>query len=152
MKKTTVAMAIIIVVALIGAMYIFGDKVAKASYMTKPALKITVKTDIDTSKNDLIQITNMSFEQQNVPTFYRSADSPAKFPDIDVEAKSNFTSAPVSYWVSFERVSSTNTYEFLLTFRDPYVPKTGDLLILTIRMNDFRGNLEYKATAFYEWK
>jgi hypothetical protein len=150
-KKTIVAVIVILFIA-IGLSYTYIDKIENAWIPNKPALKLTMITDYNDT-GDFIVITNMTFEQTSVPVFYRSVDSPVVFPDINVEGRNDtITTAPVTYWASAKRVKTNETYEFTLTFREPYVPKPGDMLILTVRMNDFRGKLEYKTTAFYGWK
>ena len=154
MNKNKIAIMVIIVIALIGLIYLNVGRIENALNLTKPALKITLTTGINESLGeDLIQVTNMTFEQTTVPIFYRSADSPAEYPDIDIEARANtVTAPPASYWVSFKRVNQKDKYNFVMTFREPYVPQAGDMLFLTVRMNDFRGVLEYKSTAFYSWR
>lgn len=149
MKKTTIAIAVIVIALTIG-LYQNTDNIEKD--LTKPALKLTISTDMNDT-DGIMEITNMSFEQTTVPIYYRSTDSPVQFPDIDVEARNNKPLlSPVSYWVSEKRISQNATYNLILTFREPYKPIKGELLILTVRMNDFRGFLEYKTTAFHEWK
>lgn len=151
MRKTTTAVIVILLIA-IGLSYLYIDKIENGLIPSKPALKLTISTDYNDTA-DLLLITNMTFEQTAVPVFYRSVDSPAIFPNIETEGRINsVTSAPVTYWVSAKRVNINETHEFILTFREPYVPKVGDILLLVVRMNDFRGKLEYKTTAFYDWK
>ena len=152
MKKMTTIAIIVILFIVIGLSYLYSDKIENVLIPSKPALKLTMSTGYNDT-GDFLVITNMTFEQKTVPVFYRSADSPAIFPDIDVEGRNDsVVTAPVTYWASAKRVNLNQTYEFILTFRKPYVPKTGDMLILTVRMNDFRGKLEYKTTAFYGWR
>jgi actin-related protein len=86
MRKITLAVTLIIVIALIGTLYLYADRIENELHLTKPALKITVTTGINASLDeDLIQITNMTFEQTTVPAYYRSVDSPVVFPDINIE-------------------------------------------------------------------
>lgn len=152
MKKKTVVAIIVILLIAIGLSYLYIDKIENVLISSKPALKLTMSTDYNET-GDFLVITNMTFEQTTVPVFYRSVDSPAIFPDIDVEGRNGSVIAtPVTYWASAKRVKTNETYVFTLTFRESYVPKSDDLLILTVRMNDFRGKLEYKTTAFYGWK
>lgn len=152
MRKTTTIAIIVILLIAIGLIYLYMDKIENVLIPNKPALKLTISTDYNDT-GDFIVITNMTFEQTTVPVFYRSIDSPAVFPDIDVEGRNEtVTAAPVTYWTSAKRVKTNETYVLTLTFRESYVPKPDDLLILTVRMNDFRGKLEYKTTAFYSWK
>jgi hypothetical protein len=149
MKKITQLVIALIVFAVIIGIY----SSISALNISKPALRLTIKTDTNTSEADKLEITNITFEQISVPIFYVSADSPPDFPDIDVEARINtITSSPISYWASKKRLGTNGTYDLTLTFRNNFKPGPGEMLILAIRMNDFRGNLEYKTTAFYGWK
>lgn len=149
-KKTAIAIIVILLIA-IGLSYLYLDKIENALIPSKPALKVTISTGNSVTLG--LQVTNMTFKQTTVPVFYRSVDSPVQFPDIDVEAKNDsIKNVPITYWASAERVKTNETYDFMLTFREPYVPTQGELLILSVRMNDFTGKLEYKTTAFYEWK
>lgn len=152
MRKTTTIAIIVILIIAIGLSYLYMDKIENVLIPSKPALKLTISTDYNDT-GDFLVVTNMTFKQTTVPVFYRSIDSPAVFPDIDVEGRNEtVTAAPVTYWASAKRVKTNETYAFTLTFRESYVPKPDDLLILAVRMNDFRGKLEYKTTAFYSWK
>jgi hypothetical protein len=149
MKKMTIVITVLIVIALIGTLYI--DRLGLATYMTKPALKISVTT----AQNETLglQVTNMTFEQTTLPIYYQSVDSPVRFPDIDIQGQNGtIASEPVTYWQSFVRTSTDASYNFTLTFMPPYVPQKDDLLILSVRMNDWRGTQQYKTTAFYVWK
>lgn len=151
-KMAQIAIAIIVMAVIIGLCYQYGGSILSGMNLTKPALKIKISTDINESTKNL-EVTNLAFEQTNVSKMFRSVDSPAEFPNIDVEAKSNtIYSEPISYWASEKRTDVNKTYNFVLTFRDNSTVNVGDLLILSVRMSDFRGNLEYKTTAFYEWK
>jgi hypothetical protein len=151
MKKQIIAVMLIVVISLTGLYYVYQDKINNTLHVTKPALKIRVTTDYNDSLG-VMEITTMKFEQTTVPIYYRSADDKVEFPNIEVEARTNeLTVSPSSYWVSSKRISNNATYDFVMTFREPY-PSTDALLVLTIKMNDFRGYLEYKTTAFYQWK
>jgi hypothetical protein len=153
MKKITQLLIAIIVIALvIGTSYQYGGRILSGINFTKPVVKLTISTGINSTTEDL-EITNITFEQTQVSKLYRSVDSPVEFPNIEVEGKVNtVASAPITYWASYKRTNPTDKYELILTFREPYRPSTGDVLLLIIKMNDFRGKLEYKTTAFYEWK
>lgn len=151
MRKTKAIAIVAILLIAIGLSYLYLDKIENVLIPSKPALKVTISTGDSVTLG--LQVTNMTFKQTTVPVFYRSADSPVQFPDIDVEAKNDsIKNVPITYWASAERVKTNETYDFMLTFREPYVPIQGELLILSVRMNDFTGKLEYKTTAFYEWK
>lgn len=148
MKNTTIIIAIIIVIMLTIGIYSYG----KELNLTKSALKLHVSMATNESNNN-IEITNITFIQTTVPVYYSSADDPVDFPDISIEARNGtIKSNPVSHWVSLKRTGPNGSYDFTLVFREPYKPQKDDLLLLSIRMNDFRGKLEYKTTAFYGWK
>ncbi|MCZ7385504.1 MAG: hypothetical protein O8C67_07560 [Candidatus Methanoperedens sp.] len=152
MRKNAIAITVVIVIALIGTLYLYADNIEKELHLTKQALKLTVTTGYNDTLGE-IQITNMTFEQTTVPIYYRSVDSPAVFPDINIEGKNNtLTAAPITYWQSQKREKMEGNYTFIMTFREPYVPKKDEVLFLAVRMNDFRGVLEYKQTVFYVWK
>lgn len=151
MNKKTAIIGIALI-AIIGLSYLYIDKVEGALIPSKPALKLKITTDYNDSEG-LLMITNMTFEQTTVPAYYRSVDSPVEFPNINVEGRNeSVTSSPITYWSSEKRVNIQSVYDFTLTFREPFSPNTGNLIILTVRMNDLRGKLEYKTTAFYVWK
>jgi len=154
MKKMTLAITFIIVIALIGTLYLYADRIENELHLTKPALKVTVTTWINKSLDeDLIQVKNMTFEQTTVPIYYQSVDSPVEFPDINIEGKvGSITAVPVTYYQSQKREATEGNYTFILTFREPFEPKQGEVLLLPVRMNDFRGVLVYKQTNFYAWK
>ena len=152
MRKNAILIMVVIVIALLGTLYLYADSIEKELHLTKPALKVTVTTGYNDTLGE-IQITNMTFEQITVPIYYRSVDSPAVFPDINIEGKNNtLTAVPITYWQSQKRESTEGNYTFIMTFREPYVPKKDEVLFLAVRMNDFRAVLEYKQTVFYVWK
>ncbi len=150
MKKSTVLIAIIVVALIIGAVYVSIDKIESTLNIGKPALKLTISTDVNESDGSPI-ITNMTFEQTQV--IYKGADSLVNFPDISVTARNDsLLSDPVSYWASEPRLGGKEIHTLTLTFRDSFKPQTGDKLILTIRFTNNRGDIIGKNTAFYEWK
>jgi len=150
MKKNTVIMAVIVIALIIGAVYVSLDKIGSTVNIWKPALKLTISTGVNESDGSPI-ITNITFEETRV--IYKGADAPVDFPDISVIARNeSLLSDPVSYWASEHRVEGKEKYTLTLTFRDSFTPKTGDLLILTIRFTGNRGYILGKNTAFYEWK
>ena len=116
----------------------------------KPALKMVVTTDLD--RNGSVKVTNVTFEQINLPFFYKKSDVPAKFPEINVFGRiDNLSSAPSSFWAAAFRPDDVGVYTLIMTFKDRREPKVGDLLILPIKLTDFMGYQEYKTTAFYIW-
>ncbi|MCX9025912.1 MAG: hypothetical protein OIN85_07455 [Candidatus Methanoperedens sp.] len=150
MKKSTVFITIIVVALIIGAVYVSFDKIEGTLNIGKPALKLTVSTGVNESDGSPI-VTNITFEQTQV--IYKGTDSPVVFPDISVIARNESLLAdPISYWASEPFVKGNENHTLTLTFRDSFKPKTGDLLILTIRFTGNRGNILGKNTAFYEWK
>ncbi len=150
MKKTTVFMAVIVIALIIGAVYVSIGKIGGTVNIGRPALKLTISTGVNESDGFPI-VTNLTFEQTRV--IYKGADAKVEFPDINVIARNgSLDSVPVSYWAAQQRLKENEKYTLTLTFRDTFTPKTGDLLILTIRFTDFGGHILEKNTAFYEWK
>lgn len=150
MKKTTVIMAVIVIVVIAGALYISIDNIGSILNIGKPALKLTISTGINESDGSPM-ITNITFEQTQV--IYKGADAQVEFPDISVIARNeSLLAAPVSYWAAQPWVEGEKNYTLTLSFRDSFTPKTGDLLILTIRFTGIQGYILGKNTAFYEWK
>jgi hypothetical protein len=150
MKKSTILIAIIVVALIIGAVYVSIDKIESTLNIGKPALKLTISTDVNESDGSPI-ITNMTFEQTQV--IFKGADSLVNFPDISVIARNeSLLGDPVSYWASEPRLGGKEKHILTLTFRDSFKPQTGDILILTIRFTNNKGDILVKNTAFYEWK
>lgn len=149
-KKTILIICLLIGIGFLT--YQYAGAVEQSLNLTKPALRLTISTDTNAT-DDRLEITNITFEQISVPIYYVSVDTPAEYPDIDVEARINsVTSAPISYWISAKRDKPSETHVLVLTFRKNFKPNQGQILLLSIRMNDFRGKLAYKQTAFYGWK
>lgn len=118
---------------------------------SKPALKMIIITGVD--DNNTVQVMNMSFKQTTVPFYFKRADSPAKFPEINVYARYNeMATEPVSYWASAFRPNDEGIYTLTMTFKDGKEPKVGDLLLLPIKITDSFGNQESRTTSFYIWK
>ncbi len=150
MKKTTVIMAVIVIVVIAGALYLSMDRIGSMLNIGKPALKLTISTGINESDGSPT-ITNITFEQTQV--IYKGSDAKAEFPDISVVARNeSLVAAPVTYWATQPWVEGEKNYTLTLTFRDSFTPKTGDLLLLTIRFTGIRGYILGKNTAFYEWQ
>ena len=117
----------------------------------KPALKMTVTTGYN--ENNSIIVTNVTFEQMTLPFFYKKEDVPAKFPEINVFGRiDNMSSAPSSFWAAAYRSNDEGIYTLIMIFKDGSEPKNGSLLILPIKLTNFRGSQIYKTTSFYEWK
>ncbi len=118
--------------------------------LEKPALVLKVSTNITSEGTP--GVNNVTFEQSNVPFFYKTADTAPDFPEIDVDARINaLASAPASYWAS-AHYTGDNTYTLKVFFMDGSEPKKGDILILPIRITSPTGAVEYKTTAFYLWE
>jgi hypothetical protein len=150
MKKTTVILTFIVIVVIAGALYLSMDRIGSMLNIGNPALKLTISTGINESDGSPT-ITNITFEQTQV--IYKGSDAAAGFPDISVVARNeSLVAAPVTYWAAQPWVEGEKNYILTLTFRESYTPKTGDLLLLTIRFTGIRGNILEKNTAFYEWK
>jgi len=116
-----------------------------------PALKLTVITELNES-SDLPSVTNVTFEQTTVPFYYKKADTPPKFPDINIETKIGAVKNPPVAYRAGEFRPVEGTYYLTVVFMNGSEPKTGDLLIMAIRLSDFKGAVIKKTTAFYEWK
>lgn len=141
-----IALVIVIVGACAVVVYSQCDKLQPS-----PALKLTITTNLNNT-NDLPEVVNVTFEQATVPFFYRKADTPPKFPDVSVETKlGTLMSAPAGYRVGIFRPVE-GTYELTIVFREGMEPKPNDLLIMAVRLTDFRGAVIKKTTVFYEWK
>ncbi len=118
--------------------------------LAKPALVLKVSTNLTSYGTPMIN--NVTFEQSSVPFFYKRTDTPAEFPEIDVNARINkLNSAPASYWASVHR-KEEGVYDLRLFFKDGNEPRKGDILIMPIRLTSHTGAIEYKTTAFYEWE
>lgn len=146
-KGTGIILVLLIFIAgIAGALYL-GNKMN--SY---PALKMTISTNL--TEDDNTMVNNITIEQTTVPFYYRRVDSPNKFPDVYVYARANaIASAPISYWASsFRADDNPSNYTLMVLFRDGKEPVPGDKLLLRVGLTNFRGDVEYKTTAFYIWK
>ncbi|CAG0982394.1 hypothetical protein METP3_02161 [Methanosarcinales archaeon] len=119
--------------------------------LAKPTLVLKISTNL--SEKGAIQINNVTFVQSNVPVFYKRADTIPSFPEIEVNARLNaLDSAPASFWASTPFDKEEGLYEVKIYFRDGKEPKTGDVLIMPIRIVGSTAVIMYKTTAFYEWE
>jgi hypothetical protein len=118
--------------------------------LEKPVLVLKVSTNL--TEKGTPRVNNVTFEQSSVPFFYKTTDSVPNFPEIDVNARiNNLASIPASFWASVH-YTGEDTYTLKVFFRDGSEPKKGDILIMPIRIISHTGAVEYKTTAFYEWK
>lgn len=118
--------------------------------LEKPALILKVSTNLTAQGTPMVN--NVTFEQSGVPFFYKTADAPPDFPEIDVNARINkLNSIWAGYWASVH-YTGDNTYTLKVFFREDSKPKKGDILILPIRIISHTGAVEYKTTAFYLWE
>ncbi len=148
-KKSNVKIAVVLLLLLSASVY-YLYRQETALGLVKPALILKVSTNLTDKGNP--SINNVSFEQSAVPFFYKRVDSPANFPEIDVNARINkLNSIPASMWASVH-YNGDNTYELKLYFKDGNEPKKGDILIMPIRITSHTGAVAYKTTAFYEWE
>lgn len=145
--KIVAVLALVILFAGAIGYFVYGN----INTESRPSLKMTITTELNET-TELPIITNVTFEQSTVPFYYVKADTPPKFPDITVETKIGAVkNPPAGYRVgAFRPVEGT--YNLTVTFMNGSEPKTGDLLILAIRLSDFRGVIIKKTTAFYDWK
>jgi len=143
-------MTVIGIVLIAGALYLSMDRIGSMLNIAKPALKMTISTGINESDGSPT-ITNITFEQ--IQVIYKGSDVSAGFPDISVVARNEtLVAAPVTYWAAQPWVEGDKNYTLTLSFRESFTPKTGDLLLLTIRFTGIGGHILGKNTAFYEWK
>lgn len=118
--------------------------------LTKPALVVTITTGL--TKTGGPMITNATFEQSSVAFFYKTADSPAEFPEIDANVRINQLQAlPSSYWSS-TRYKGEGTYTLRIFFKEGKRPNNGDILIIPMRIISRTGAVAYKTTAFWVWE
>lgn len=146
-KRARMLILFVFIVSIIGY-YIYIN--SSVMGLSKPELRITVSTNL--SEVGTPMINNATFEQSGVPFFYKTTDSPADFPEIDVNIRINkLSSAPASYWASTP-YKGEGKYTLRLFFRDGQYPKKGDVLIISIRMASSTGAIMYKTTAFWVWE
>jgi hypothetical protein len=145
MSKTTWIIMLLVIIAAV--VYLNGTGI----FVGKPALKIVVTTGFDETGS--VKVTNATFEQISLPFYYKKADIPAKFPEINIFGRiDNMSSAPSSFWAAVYRPEDNGVYTLTMTFKDGKEPKNGSLLILPIRLTDLDGYTIYKTTAFYQWE
>jgi hypothetical protein len=144
---SNIKVIVVLLLVMSATLYMYSTKIE-----SKPALDIIITTGFD--ENGTIKVTNMTFEQTSVPFFYKTTDNRAEFPEINVIARYNsITSEPSSYWASYKYNPETEgKYILKVVFRTGKEPNVEDLLILPVKITDFRGNVIYKTTAFYGWK
>ena len=119
--------------------------------LAKPELAIKVSTNSSEDFGGPI-INNITFERTSVPIFYRTTDTVPDFPDVQASVRLNrIDSAPASYWAS-EHFRGDGEYNLRLFFRDGKEPKIGDVLLITVKINDDWGEELWKTTAFYVWE
>lgn len=118
--------------------------------LSKPILIITVATGLTQTGSPAI--TNATFEQSGAPFFYKATDSIPNFPEIDANVRINrLESVPASYWASVS-YKGEGKYTLKIFFKDNNKPKSGDILIIPIRIVTHTGAIAYKTTAFWVWE
>lgn len=118
--------------------------------LTKSTLIVKVSTNLTSFNTPMIN--NATFKQSSVMFFYKTADIPAEFPEIDINARLNkLASIPASYWASVP-YKGEGEYTLTLYFKDGYYPKKGDVLIIPMRIVSNTGAIAYKTTAFWVWE
>lgn len=151
--KTILKRAKIVIALVILTMILVASGSAlyqKVDNMSSSALKLTITTNL--SEVGTVRVSNIIFEQTSVPFIYKKGHSQVTFPDISVNAKnSNIEAEPISYWAAEPRPNDEGEYELMVVFMKGKEPQTDDMLLLPVRLTNFRGNIIYKTTAFYEW-
>jgi len=147
-KKTIQYSIVVLLIFSVSGYYLYQHAVEIG--LEKPALILRVSTNL--TDKGLPMVNNITFEQSGVVFFYKRTDTPAQFPEIDVNARINkLNAAPASFWASTPH-NGDGVYTLKLYFRDGNEPKKGDILILPIRIISHTGAVAYKTTAFYEWE
>lgn len=119
--------------------------------LAKPELAIKVMTNSSEEFGGPM-VKNITFERTSVPFFYRTNDVVPDFPDVQANVRINrIDSAPASYWAS-EHFRGDDVYNLRLFFRDGKAPKIGDVLLITVKINDDWGEELFRTTAFYIWE
>lgn len=152
-KDRTMRLAKILIVLLlvlsVSGYYVYQH--AREIGLTKPALIMTVTTNITSTGDPMI--INATFEQSSVPFFYKRTDTAPRFPEIQVNARINkLAAAPASFWSSEHYNWDEGTYTLKIFFRDGNEPQQGDVLIMPVRIISYTGAIAYKTTAFWVWE
>jgi hypothetical protein len=147
-KKNVIKYSIIILLILsVSGYYIYQHAVENG--LAKPALILRVSTNLTEKGTPMVN--NVTFEESQIPFFYKRADSIPQFPEVDANVRINkLASAPASFWASIHRPQE-GVFELKVFFRDGQEPKKGDVLIIPIRLVSHTGAIQYKTTAFYCW-
>jgi hypothetical protein len=147
-KKNIIYIIVVLLIFSVSGYYLYQHGVDYG--LAKPALILKVSTNL--SEKGAVQVNNITFEQSSVLFFYKRADSIPAFPEIEVNARRNaLDSAPASFWASTP-YKDVGVYEVRLLFRDGNEPKSGDILILPLRIIGSTGVIMYKTTSFYQWE
>ena len=150
-KKNSIKYGIILLFILsISGYYLYQN--ALEMDLAKPAIIMKVSTNV--SETGTPMVNNVTFEESMIPFFYKRADSIPDFPEVDANVRLNtINTAPASYWASAHRnIGEEGEFTLKLFFRDGYEPKSGDILIITIRLVSVTGAIQYKTTAFHCWE
>jgi hypothetical protein len=148
-KKNIIYIIVVLLIFSVSGYYLYQHGVDYG--LAKPALILKVSTNL--SEKGGVQVNNITFEQSSVVFFYKRADSIPAFPEIEVNARRNaLDSAPASFWASTPFNKDVGVYEVRLLFRDGNEPKSGDILILPLRIIGSTGVIMYKTTSFYQWE
>jgi hypothetical protein len=148
-KKNAIYIIVVLLIISVSGYYLYQH--GQDYGLAKPALVLKVSTNLS-QKGD-VQVNNITFEQSSVVFFYKQADSIPAFPELEVNARLNaLDSVPASFWASTPFNKDESVYELKLYFRDGNEPKTGDILILPVRIIGSTGVIMYKTTAFYMWE
>ena len=147
-KKNIIYTIVVLLIISVSGYYLYQHGVDFG--LAKPALLLKISTNL--SEEGEPRINNITFEQSSVVFFYKRADSIPIFPEIEVHARRNAINAPpASFWASVP-YKDEGVYELKIFFRDGNEPEPGDVLIMPVRIIDFRGVPLYKTTSFYEWE
>lgn len=147
LKKRVILIILVIVLSTVLASTGYGAYI-KLNAMSSPALKLVISTNM--SDNGTVQVNNMTFDQTTVSFMYKKGNSEVTFPDINVAAK-KLNSEPISYWAAKPRPDTEGVYELMVVFIEGKEPIVNDTLFLPVRLTNYKGDILYKTTAFYQW-
>lgn len=131
----------------------YAGYIAYNSVVWNPVLVVTITTGINESNDNSPTITNVTFEQSRV--IYKGSNSVTSFPEINIMVRNeSLLALPVAYWaaVPWNQEEPKGKYTLTISFKETYIPKPGDMLILTIKQVGLKGHIYNKQTAFYEWR
>jgi hypothetical protein len=145
MKKGN-SIALIIIVIFTGLLTI-----SIMSMEDVPIIKVKAEVTV-TDGNPAVKIVNVEQDAVN-PLKAPRGDSNGGFPSVMAKAMINFGSGGVSYWAAND-YHENGTYDFVIGFQRGVTTKQGNLVLVTVRVVDEKGDLYKSArdTKFIVWE